>query len=123
MLEYRGYGSSTGTPDEKGLNIDAQTALDYMRQREDIKKTKFVVYGQSLGGAVSISLVAKNQQQGDIKALVLENTFLSIKKLIPRCVTTPCLHRFFNINTSTAVSYLQQNTLPLSVISIGLAKT
>ena len=94
MLEYRGYGSSTGTPDEKGLNVDAQTALDYMRGRSDLKSTKFVVYGQSLGGAVSISLVARNQQQGDIKALILENTFLSIKKLIPRSVTTsrlPCV--------------------------------
>jgi fermentation-respiration switch protein FrsA (DUF1100 family) len=84
MMEYRGYGASTGTPDEKGLNIDAQTGLDYMRQHPDLKKTRFVVYGQSLGGAVSLSLVSRNQQAGDIMALVLENTFLSIKKLIPR---------------------------------------
>jgi len=84
MLEYRGYGRSTGTPDEKGLNTDAQTALDYMRAHPDLKNTRFVVYGQSLGGAVSINLVASNQDQGDIKALILENTFLSIRKLIPR---------------------------------------
>lgn len=86
MLEYRGYGASTGTPDEKGLNVDAQTGLDWMRQHPDLKKTRFVVYGQSLGGAVSLNLVARNQQAGDIMALVLENTFLSIKKLIPRQV-------------------------------------
>jgi len=84
MLEYRGYGSSTGTPNEKGLNIDAQTGLDYVRQRPDLKDTKIVIYGQSLGGAVSLSVVARNQAAGDIKALVLENTFLSIKALIPR---------------------------------------
>ena len=35
MLEYRGYGISTGTPDESGLNIDAQTALDYLRSRAE----------------------------------------------------------------------------------------
>ncbi|KAL1956103.1 hypothetical protein VTO42DRAFT_7622 [Malbranchea cinnamomea] len=83
MLEYRGYGLSTGTPDEQGLKIDAQAALDYLRQRDDLKDTKIIVYGQSLGGAVSIYLVAKNQNEGDIAGLILENTFLSIRKLIP----------------------------------------
>ncbi|KAJ5938163.1 Protein bem46 [Penicillium verhagenii] len=83
MLEYRGYGKSTGTPDEVGLKIDAQTGLDYLRKRPETCDTKFVVYGQSLGGSVAINLVATNQDQGDIAGLILENTFLSIRKLIP----------------------------------------
>jgi hypothetical protein len=84
MLEYRGYGFSSGDPNEKGLMIDAQAGLDYLRKREDLNKTKLVIYGQSLGGAVAIGLVEKNQDAGDIKALILENTFLSIRRLIPR---------------------------------------
>ena len=83
MVEYRGYGSSTGIPDEAGLNIDAQTALDFIRQRDDLRNSRIVIYGQSLGGAVATQLAAKNQEFGDIKALILENTFLSIRKLIP----------------------------------------
>lgn len=83
MLEYRGYGLSTGVPDEQGLKVDAQTGLDYIRQRAETRNTKIVVYGQSLGGAVAINLVATNQEQGDIRGLILENTFLSIRKLIP----------------------------------------
>lgn len=83
MLEYRGYGLSTGTPDEAGLKIDAQTALDYLRQRPETSDTTFVIYGQSLGGAVAINLVATNEEHGDIGGLILENTFLSIRKLIP----------------------------------------
>jgi len=83
MLEYRGYGISTGSPDETGLNIDAQTALDYLRNRAETRDHKIIVYGQSLGGAVGIRLVAKNQARGDIAGLILENTFLSIRKLIP----------------------------------------
>ncbi|KAJ5752551.1 hypothetical protein N7520_009468 [Penicillium odoratum] len=83
MLEYRGYGKSTGTPDEVGLKIDAQTGLDYLRQRPETRDTKLVIYGQSLGGSVAINLVATNQDQGDIAGLILENTFLSIRKLIP----------------------------------------
>ncbi|KAK4997882.1 bem46 protein, variant [Elasticomyces elasticus] len=83
MLQYRGYGLSTGTPDERGLTIDAQTGLDFIRKSADLKSTKIVVYGQSLGGAVGIGLVARNQEAGDIAGLILENTFLSIKKMIP----------------------------------------
>ncbi|KAI9674443.1 MAG: hypothetical protein M1817_001781 [Caeruleum heppii] len=83
MLEYRGYGASTGTPDEQGLMIDAQTGLDYIRKRADLKDTKIVIYGQSLGGALSIALAAKNQEKGIISGLVLENTFTSMRKLIP----------------------------------------
>ncbi|KAJ5121234.1 uncharacterized protein N7515_009195 [Penicillium bovifimosum] len=83
MLEYRGYGMSTGTPDEGGIKIDAQTGLDYLRQRPETRDTHIVVYGQSLGGAVAINLVATNEDQGDIAGLILENTFLSIRKLIP----------------------------------------
>ena len=74
---------STGSPNEKGLAIDAQTALDYIRQRDDLKSNNVVVYGQSLGGAVSSDLVAKNKGTEDIKGLILENTFLSIAKMIP----------------------------------------
>lgn len=83
MLEYRGYGLSTGTPDEKGLNIDSQTALDYIRNRAETRDTKIVVYGQSLGGAVAINLVARNLEKDVISGLILENTFLCIRKLIP----------------------------------------
>lgn len=83
MLEYRGYGLSTGIPDESGLAVDAQTALDYIRQRAEFRDTKLLIYGQSLGGAVTIRLVAENQKAGDIAGVILENTFTSIRKLIP----------------------------------------
>lgn len=95
MLEYRGYGLSTGSPDEAGINIDAQTALDYIRAHYEMRKTKIVIYGQSLGGAVSIKLLSQNmqdtvdeknsekQKQTRIAGIILENTFLSIRKLIP----------------------------------------
>lgn len=100
MLEYRGYGLSTGNPNEKGLKIDAQTGLDYIRQREDLKNNQIVVYGQSLGGAVAIDLVANNKGTGDIKGLILENTFLSIAKMIPSALPaakflTPLCHEYW----------------------------
>lgn len=89
MLQYRGYGLSSGNPNEKGLTIDAQVGLDYIRQRHDLRNTRIVLYGQSLGGAVSIGLAARNQKHGDIAGVILENTFTSIKKMIPSYVL-PC---------------------------------
>jgi len=86
MLQYRGYGLSTGNPNEKGLTIDAQTGLDYIRQRLELRDTKIVIYGQSLGGAVAIGLAAKNQKENDIAGIILENTFTSIRKMIPALV-------------------------------------
>ncbi|KAK6615511.1 Protein bem46 [Botrytis cinerea] len=83
MLEYRGYGLSTGSPDEKGLMIDAQTGFEYLRKRAETRDNDIVIYGQSLGGAVSIQLAAKNQHDKRLVGLVLENTFLSMRKLIP----------------------------------------
>ena len=92
MVQYRGYGMSSGTPNEKGLNVDAQAGLDYIRDSEDLRGSKVIVYGQSLGGAVGTALVARAQKEaernekwkGQIAGLILENTFLSIKKMIPR---------------------------------------
>ncbi|KAL8894111.1 MAG: hypothetical protein Q9192_004607 [Flavoplaca navasiana] len=83
MLEYRGYGLSTGTPDENGINIDSQTAIDYIRNQDETRNDKIVVYGESIGGACAIRLVASNQDAGDVVGLILINTFTSIRKLIP----------------------------------------
>ncbi len=83
MLEYRGYGLSSGTPNEEGIMIDAQTGLDYIRHQNSTRGGKIIVYGQSLGGAVGIQLVARNQEAGDIAGIILEYTFRSMRKLIP----------------------------------------
>lgn len=79
MLSYRGYGLSSGTPAENGIKIDAQVAMDWIRQRLDADH-KVVLYGQSLGGAVAIDSAVRNPW---VSALVLENTFLDIPSLVP----------------------------------------
>lgn len=61
MLSYRGYGLSEGSPTEKGLKIDAQTALDFITNHAELGGTPIIFYGQSLGGAVAINLAADNK--------------------------------------------------------------
>ncbi|KAI8979633.1 Alpha/Beta hydrolase protein [Mycotypha africana] len=81
MLSYRGYGKSDGSPNEKGLKIDSQTMLDYVREHPILRTTPLVAYGQSIGGAVAIDLVSRNEDS--FSGLMLENTFLSMPKVIP----------------------------------------
>ncbi|ORZ10543.1 BEM46-like protein [Absidia repens] len=80
-LSYRGYGLSEGKANEKGLQIDAQTVVDYIKNHPILKYTRLAAYGQSLGGAVAIHVVSKNED--DFDALIIENTFLSVPLLIP----------------------------------------
>ncbi len=54
LVDYRGYGSSSGAPDEAGLHLDAEAVLDALSWRDDIDLSKVVLFGRSLGGAVAI---------------------------------------------------------------------
>ncbi|KAG2220519.1 hypothetical protein INT45_000930 [Circinella minor] len=90
MLSYRGYGFSEGKPNEKGLRMDAQTLLDYVLKHPILKKTLLIAYGQSIGGAVAIDLVSRNESY--FSGLIVENTFLSVPKLIPHVL--PILKHF-----------------------------
>ncbi|KAI0055297.1 alpha/beta-hydrolase [Artomyces pyxidatus] len=103
MLSYRGYGLSEGTPSEKGLQTDAQTALDFVLGNESLSGTPVVLYGQSIGGAVAIDLASKNPHV--IRALILENTFMSLPRLIPTAL--PWLSPFSFLCHQKWESYLK----------------
>lgn len=81
MLSYRGYGFSEGAPEEKGIKLDSEAALDFIVNHELLKGNKIILYGQSIGGAVAIDLASRFENK--IHGLIVENTFLSLPKLIP----------------------------------------
>lgn len=84
LLSYRGYGKSDGDPSETGLRLDAQTALNHILAHETLSRTKIILFGQSIGGAVAIDLASRNPQS--VHALILENTFLSMPKMVPHAL-------------------------------------
>lgn len=81
IYSYRGYGFSEGSPSEKGLKLDADRAISYLSTNEFHKDKKMVLYGRSLGGANAIYIASKYKDLVD--GVILENTFLSIRKVIP----------------------------------------
>lgn len=81
MFDYRGYGKSEGSPSRGGVIDDGVAALAYVRSREDVDPDRIVVFGQSLGGAVAISALARTGHQG-VVALVVEGGFASYREVV-----------------------------------------
>ncbi|KAI5957366.1 bem46 [Candida jiufengensis] len=81
IYSYRGYGKSTGSPSEIGLKKDADTVMEFLKTDSQYQQSSIILYGRSLGGAVSIYIAAT--KSSSIHAIILENTFLSIRKTIP----------------------------------------
>jgi len=77
MVDYRGYGMSTGTPSESGTYRDAQAAWRHLRVERALPAARIAVLGESLGGGVATWLAAQ-QKPG---ALILLSTFTSIPDL------------------------------------------
>jgi fermentation-respiration switch protein FrsA (DUF1100 family) len=73
LVEYRGYGTSTGTPSETGTYRDAEAAWRYLTEVRKLKAERIVVMGESLGGGVATWLAAKHRPG----ALILASTFTS----------------------------------------------
>ena len=59
IVDYRGYGGSTGTPSEEGTYRDAEAAWDYLRHARLAQPRDVVIAGESLGAAVATWLAAK----------------------------------------------------------------
>ncbi|EXJ54856.1 uncharacterized protein A1O5_12922 [Cladophialophora psammophila CBS 110553] len=55
-IDYRGFGTSTGWPSEAGLLTDALTLAEFALKTAGIPPERIVLFGQSLGTAVGISL-------------------------------------------------------------------
>lgn len=54
LVEYRGYGLSTGVPTEKGLYIDARSSIDYLYTRHDLDHSQIFLFGRSLGKCLGV---------------------------------------------------------------------
>lgn len=80
MFDYRGYGRSEGSPDEKGTYLDAEAAWRYLVEQRRERAGQIVIHGRSLGGAVAAHLAGDHTPA----ALVLESTFSSIPDLAAR---------------------------------------
>ncbi|MBI3042109.1 MAG: alpha/beta hydrolase [Betaproteobacteria bacterium] len=86
IVDYRGYGLSTGTPSEEGTYRDAEAAWDYLRHARLARAQDVVIAGESLGAAVATWLAAKVSlkratAESGPRAVLLFSTFTSATDL------------------------------------------
>jgi fermentation-respiration switch protein FrsA (DUF1100 family) len=76
--DYRGYGTSDGSPSEKNAYQDADAAYTYLTQRLKIPSNRIIVYGHSLGGGSATELASRHAVAG----LILESAFTSAFRVV-----------------------------------------
>ena len=75
LVDFRGYGKSTGKPTHKNIAEDGEKIFQHLSTNAKIKDTKKIIYGASIGTQIATHL-AKNHQQ-EISGLVLEGAMMS----------------------------------------------
>jgi len=81
LLDYRGYGESTGTPTLPGLVTDAETGIAWMAARPEVRARGMAVFGQSLGASLAVYAVAHSPYRDRIKALIIDSAFSSYRRI------------------------------------------
>lgn len=79
LLDYAGYGRSTGSPSEAGVVADAIAAHDWLLQ-EGVAPDRLFVFGESLGGSVAAALAARRPVAG----IAVQSTFSSLESMVWR---------------------------------------
>jgi uncharacterized protein len=80
LVEYPGYGRSTGAPSERSIRAAMDAAYDRIAADPRVDHTRIFGFGQSLGGG-AICLLARDRP---LRALILQSTFTSLDTFAAR---------------------------------------
>jgi fermentation-respiration switch protein FrsA (DUF1100 family) len=77
LVDYRGYGRSSGSPSEEGLGHDARAARAALLSESGVDAGRVLYLGESLGGAVALGLALEHPPMG----LILQSTFTGLRDM------------------------------------------
>jgi len=110
-LNYRGYGTSEGTPGERELAADALALYDALVKREDVDPRRIVVFGRSLGTAIAVHLAAERPVAGVVLVSPYDSLTAIGREHYPWLPVSLLLrHRF------EALADAKRNAMPLLAI-------
>lgn len=78
MVDYRGFGKSTGKRSQKAIKRDLQ--LVYNKVKEQTTEDRIILYGRSLGSGFATKLASMNNP----KKLILDAPYYSLTKVTSR---------------------------------------
>jgi fermentation-respiration switch protein FrsA (DUF1100 family) len=76
--DYRGYGTSQGTPSERHAYRDIDTAYNYLIEQLQIPARRIIAYGRSVGGGSAVDLAARQPLAG----LIMESSFITAFRVV-----------------------------------------
>jgi hypothetical protein len=80
LVEYPGYGRSSGIPSERSITGAFTAAYDWAAAQPHVDARRIIGHGRSLGGGAICALARERA----LAALVLESTFTSIREQVRR---------------------------------------
>ena len=80
MVDYRGFGKSTGRRTQKAVKRDLQVV--YNKIKENVKEKYIILYGRSLGSGFATKLASMNTP----RMLILDAPYYSLSKVAKRYV-------------------------------------
>lgn len=80
LVDFRGFGKSTGTRGEQVMYDDMQFVYDYLKARYD--ENHIIVYGRSLGSGFAAKLASGNSP----RYLILDAPYYSFRKAVQRFI-------------------------------------
>lgn len=81
-FDYRGYWLSEGDPNPDGIYLDSLAALaKSLELHERNGGGQFVIFGQSLGGAISLRAIPDFKDKNKIGLIVQDSTFSSYEDI------------------------------------------
>ncbi len=82
VVDYRGYGRSSGTPSISAMMSDSHHVLDFLlKMKSDLQYTgRVCIMGRSLGSAPALELAGS--RQADMDCLVIESGFARVAPLL-----------------------------------------
>ncbi len=82
IFDYRGYGQSEGQSDVHGSVLDSMAAIKMVLEKhKELHRPKFIVYAQSLGGALAMKALEELKESSEVDFLILDSTFASFQRV------------------------------------------